>query len=70
MPRFKFSDVRAYPPGTHPRIVVLRPRSPDRASALALLYRVVPLFATDFAAGALWVVEAERVRVRPPRGGA
>lgn len=59
-----FSDVRAYPPGTHPGIVVLRPRLSDRASTLVLLAQAIPLFASEPLAGALWVVEAERVRVR------
>jgi predicted nuclease of predicted toxin-antitoxin system len=63
-----FSDVRAYPPGTHPGIVVLRPRAPDRASTLALLSRAAALFAAEPVAGALWIVDAERVRVRLPRG--
>ena len=63
-----FSDVRAYPPGTHPGIIVLRPRVPDRASVVALLRRVLPLFATESVAGALWIVGPERVRVRLPRG--
>ena len=62
-----FSDVRAYPPGTHPGIIVLRPRAPDRDSALALLERVLPLFATEPVVGCLWVVDTERVRVRAPR---
>ena len=63
-----FSDVRAYPPGTHPGIVVLRPRAPDRNSTLALLVRVMPLFANESVTGCLWIVDSERVRVRAPRG--
>lgn len=62
-----FSDLRAYPLGTHPGIVVLRPRAPDRQSTLALLARIVPLFACEPMAGCLWMVDAERVRVRAPR---
>ena len=62
-----FSDVRAYPPGTHPGIIVLRPRAPDRDSTLALLARVVPLLAAEVVRGCLWIVDAERVRVRAPR---
>jgi len=62
-----FSDVRAYPPGSHAGIVVLRPAAPDRDHALALLERAVPLFAAEPLAGCLWIVDAERVRVRSPR---
>lgn len=62
-----FSDVRAYPPGSHPGIVVLRPRAPDRDGTLALLARVLPLFEREPLTGCLWIVDAERVRVRAPR---
>jgi hypothetical protein len=46
---------------------VLRPAAADRDSTLALLERVVPLFASEPLAGCLWIVDAERVRVRSPR---
>lgn len=61
-----FSDVRAYVPGTHPGIVVLRPRTPDREATLALLARVIALLAREPIAGCLWIVDAERVRIRAP----
>jgi predicted nuclease of predicted toxin-antitoxin system len=59
-----FSDVRAYAPGTHSGIIVLRPRSADRDHTLALLRRVLALLGTEPLAGALWIVDCERVRVR------
>lgn len=59
-----FSDVRAYPPGTHPGIVVLRPRTPDRDSILGLLRRVLPLLLSQAITGSLWIVDGERVRIR------
>jgi predicted nuclease of predicted toxin-antitoxin system len=62
-----FSDVRAYAPGTHAGIIVLRPRTPDRDSTLALIERALSLFASEALTGCLWVVDAERVRVRSPR---
>jgi predicted nuclease of predicted toxin-antitoxin system len=62
-----FSDVRAYPPGTHAGIVVLRPRAPDRDSTLALVERMLPLLTSETLTGCLWVVDTERVRVRAPR---
>lgn len=61
-----FSDVRAYPPGSHPGIVVLRPRSPDRESVMTLLGRLQPLLEREALAGCLVIVDAERVRVRAP----
>lgn len=62
-----FSDVRAYPPGTHPGIVVLRPRAPDRDSTLALLERVLSLLITEAVHGCLWIAETDRVRIRAPQ---
>lgn len=62
-----FSDVRAYPPGSHAGIVVLRPRAPDRDATLALLERVIALFRAEPLTGCLWIVDSERVRVRSPR---
>lgn len=59
-----FSDVRAYPPGAHPGIVVLRPRAPDRDATLALVRAVLVLLLTQQVDGALWIVESERVRMR------
>ena len=61
-----FSDVRAYPPGSHPGIVVLRPGSPDRDRIVSLLRRVEPMLAREELWGCLAIVEDERVRVRAP----
>lgn len=36
-----FSDVRRFPPGTHPGILLLRPRSRGRQAVLNLLSRIV-----------------------------
>src|SRR5258708_3074417 len=36
-----FADVRRFPPGSHPGILLLRPRSRSRAAVLEILRRVV-----------------------------
>lgn len=59
-----FADVRAYPPAAGPGVVVLRPRDQQVDAVLALLSRVVPLWAEEPPAGALWIVTEQRVRVR------
>jgi predicted nuclease of predicted toxin-antitoxin system len=61
-----FADIRVYPPGTHPGIVVLRSKSPDVyfvQSALARLFATVK--EADFL-GSLIVVDQSRIRIRRP----
>jgi predicted nuclease of predicted toxin-antitoxin system len=61
-----FGNIRAYPPGDHPGIIVLRlpDQRPDRvaASLRSLLYRGQ----LDDLAGCTVVVEPGRLRVRRP----
>ena len=57
-----FGDIRAYPPDTFSGIIVLRPRQRDRSSALTLLRRLIPLLSKEPLAGALWIVEPDRIR--------
>jgi len=59
-----FADIRIYPPDTHPGIVVLRPRDPDRDSVLALLASVLPVLARESVTERLWIVEPGGIRVR------
>jgi len=59
-----FSDIRTYVPSESHGIIVLRPRSQDKASILAIMDRVIPLLATEPIAGRLWIVGGERVRIR------
>jgi predicted nuclease of predicted toxin-antitoxin system len=62
-----FSDIRRYPPGSHPGMVIFRLQSQDIATcraACARLLQAVP--EADFA-GNLIVVEEKRVRIRRPQ---
>lgn len=63
-----FADVRAYPPATHAGIVVLRlPEHTVAAEIKAIFSRL--LLHRDIVervSGHLAIVEADRVRVRPP----
>lgn len=59
-----FADLRAYPPHEYAGLLVLRPRKPDRESALRLLTRALPLLRQEPLAGALWIVDEQRVRIR------
>ena len=61
------SDIRQYPPEQSPGLVVLRLKEQTRPSQLALLRKILPLFATTPLASRLWIVEESKVRIR---GGA
>ena len=58
------SDIRHYPPQESPGFIVLRLKQQTQPNQIALLRRVLPLFATRPLAGRLWIVEPGGVRVR------
>ena len=59
-----FSDIRDYPPKGYHGIIVLRLNDQNRASVLAVLGRIIPLFDTEPLAGRLWIVDEHQVRIR------
>ena len=58
------SDIREYPPEQSPGFIVLRLKQQTQPHQIALLRKIIPLFATTPVAGRLWIVEADKVRVR------
>ncbi len=64
----EFADLRKFPPGAHPGVVLFRPRSMGPAAVSSFILRFVG--ETDLAdfTGCVVVVEPHRVRVRrsPP----
>ena len=58
------SDIRQYPPEESPGLIVLRLKEQTRPNQLALLRRVLPLFATTQVIGRLWIVDESKVRIR------
>jgi predicted nuclease of predicted toxin-antitoxin system len=58
------SDIRQYPPGQSAGFIVLRLREQNQANQLALLRKILPMFATTPLAGHLWIVDVNKVRVR------
>jgi predicted nuclease of predicted toxin-antitoxin system len=58
------SDIRHYPPQQSPGFLVLRLKQQTQPNQVALLRRILPLFATTPLAGRLWIVEPGGVRVR------
>ncbi|MEM1126744.1 MAG: DUF5615 family PIN-like protein [Bacteroidota bacterium] len=60
-----FADIRVYPPETHAGVVVLRLQRQDQPHTLAVLRRLLPLLDQERLTGTLWVVDEERIRIRP-----
>ena len=59
-----FADIRTYPPGILPGIVVMRLVRQDKTSILRAFSRILPEFSQGQPSGALWIVEADRIRIR------
>lgn len=61
-----FGDVRAYPPGTHPGIVVFRLDGDAASSARTAVVQLVDNHDLDDLRGAIVVVQRGALRVRRP----
>lgn len=59
-----FADIRAYPPGSHRGVWVLRPATQTFAAVLDLLLSGIRLTSAERTAGKLWVIDEKRVRIR------
>ena len=62
-----FSDIRTFPPGSSPGIVVLRAPQQDLESVLSLVDDLIGALSKDHIAGSLWIVEPGRIRIRETR---
>jgi predicted nuclease of predicted toxin-antitoxin system len=61
-----FANIQAYPPSTHPGIIVLRLKRQDKHAVLGLVLRIVSALKARLPAGDLWIVEPDRIRFRAP----
>jgi predicted nuclease of predicted toxin-antitoxin system len=61
-----FSDVRRFAPGTHPGVLLLRPRSGGRQAVLDVLARVLRERPLEGLRGCLAVADSAHTRVRRP----
>jgi predicted nuclease of predicted toxin-antitoxin system len=59
-----FANIQTYPPRTHSGVVVFRPPNQDKRTLLSLVKRLSEMLASRSPKGQLWIVEADRVRVR------
>ena len=62
-----FSDVRRYAPGTHPGILLLRPRRKGRNAVSQVLRRVLAERRLETLEGCLAGADEARTRVRRPK---
>ena len=59
-----FADIRAYPPGMAPGLVVLRLKRQDKPYVLDVVRRLLPIFETEPLARKLGVVDERHIRIR------
>jgi len=59
-----FADIRAYPPGAHAGIWVLRPARQTFSAIDALVRAGLRLADSERVHGQLWVIDEQRVRIR------
>jgi predicted nuclease of predicted toxin-antitoxin system len=59
-----FSNIHAYPPHQYAGIAVLRLASQAHSAAEAAIERILALLPQERFSGTLWIVEADRVRIR------
>lgn len=59
-----FSDIRRFPPGSHPGLLLLRPESKGRQAVIAVLRRVLQEHRLEDFRGCLVVADPRRTRVR------
>jgi predicted nuclease of predicted toxin-antitoxin system len=59
-----FANIRAYPPGEHAGIVVLRVKHQDKATVLVHIRRLIIALARRNPSGELWIVDGNRIRFR------
>lgn len=59
-----FANIRAYPPGEHAGIIVMRVKQQDKPTVLACVQRLIAALTLRSPAGELWIVDANRIRFR------
>lgn len=59
-----FANIRAYPPGEHAGIVVLRVKNQDKLTVLSFIRRLATALTARNPSGELWIVDGNRIRFR------
>ena len=66
----EFADLRKYPPGTHPGIILFRPRTFGPMAVNRLVEKFIRGTDIHSLAGCVVVVEPMQIRIRSPRSKA
>lgn len=59
-----FSDIRNYPPGSNPGVIVLRIAEQSIESVLTTIEKVLLAFTKENPCRKLWIVDERRIRIR------
>ncbi len=59
-----FADIRRYPPGEHPGIIVFRPQDQSKPTVISLLRRLILVLENKSPERRLWIAEHDRIRYR------
>lgn len=59
-----FANLRAYSPGEHAGVIVLRPKTQDKLTVLTSVRNLVPALRRRDSSGELWIVQRDRIRFR------
>ena len=59
-----FADIKAYPPGEHPGIIVLRLSRQEKNAVVGVIRRLLDSLQLEDPEGNLWIVDDHRIRVR------
>ncbi len=59
-----FSDIRIYPPGSVPGIIILRISDHSIKSVLTIVKRIITKINTENPVGKLWIVSDTNIRIR------
>lgn len=59
-----FSNVRTYPPGTHPGIIVIRLADQSVDTTLSAVNKIISTLKEETPSGELWIVEEKKIRIR------
>ena len=60
-----FSDIRVYPSEQYAGLVVLRLNRQDKPHVMQVIAGLIHVLANEEPKGRLWIVEEDRVRIRP-----
>ena len=59
-----FADIRSYPPGDYPGLIVLRLARQDKLHVLEVMSRALKLFVPEDIHARLWIIDEYKIRIR------